>query len=255
MSFLAAWGWLLITLPPLLYLQRWITRHIQIIFQLLVQHDQIAIVLNQLLFIPGVLVHETSHWLMAKLVGARTVGFSIWPQRQDDGTLRMGFVQTERVDFVREALIGVAPLLAGSGVVVLISYSRLAAGDVGGALALGDLALAAERLRLADTRDLLVWLYFLFTLSNTMLPSASDRRAWPTVVLLLAILGGLLAYLGVGPLVEESFGELIAVTVRIIAGAFTITILLDLLAFPLVFAVEWLLWQWVGPRLLEKYDQ
>lgn len=138
---------------------------------------------------------------------------------------------------------------------MLISYSRLAAGDVGGALALGDLALAAERLRLADTRDLLVWLYFLFTLSNTMLPSASDRRAWPTVVLLLAILGGLLAYLGVGPLVEESFGELIAVAVRIIAGAFTITIVLDLLAFPLVFAVEWLLWQWVGPRLLEKYDQ
>jgi len=254
-SFLTAWLWLLVTLLPLLFLQRWITRHVQIILQLLVRHDQIAVILNQLIFIPGVLVHEASHWLVAKFVGARTVGFSVWPRRQEDGTLRMGFVQTERVDFIREALIGVAPLLAGSAAVVAIGYARLAAGEVGVALAEGDLALAFQLFGRANSSDLLIWLYVMFALSNTMLPSASDRRAWPAVAILLVVLGGLLAYLGLGPIVEQSFGELIAAGVRVIAAAFTITILLNLLALPLIYAVEWLLWQWLGPRLLEEYKK
>lgn len=252
MSFISSWVWLLLTIPPLLLLQRWITKHIQIVWQLLVRHDGMAVVFNQILFLPGVALHETSHWLAAKLVGAQTVGFSIWPRRQEDGTLRMGFVQTERVDFMREALIGVAPLLAGSGAVMLIGYSRLAVGAVGAALAQGDLASAFALLRRADTHDLLIWIYLMFAFSNTMLPSASDRRAWPAVGLLLAALGGLLAYLGLGPLVQHSFGELIAASVRVIAAAFSITIVLDLLAMPLVYSLEWVLWLWVGPRLVER---
>ena len=122
---LLTWLWLLLSIPPLLFLRRWISRHTQIILLLLTRNDEMAMLLNQLVFLPGVLLHELSHWLMARILGARTISISVWPDRQDDGSLRLGYVQTERVDFVREALIGVAPLLAGSALVVLIGYSRL----------------------------------------------------------------------------------------------------------------------------------
>jgi len=42
----------------------------------------------------------------------------------------LGYVETAKVAFVREALIGIAPLIAGSAVVVLIGYSRLAIGPL-----------------------------------------------------------------------------------------------------------------------------
>ena len=90
--------WLLGTFPVLLLLQRWISRHTQIIFLLLTRHPGMAVLLNQLVFLPGVILHELSHWLLARLLGVRTMGFSVWPKRQSDGTVRLGYVQTEKVD-------------------------------------------------------------------------------------------------------------------------------------------------------------
>ena len=238
------WLWLLISIPPLLLVRRWISRHTQIILLLLTRHDQMAMLLNQIVFLPGVILHEVSHWLMARMVGARTISLSIWPARQADGSLRLGYVQTERVDFVREAMIGIAPLLAGSAAVVMIGYSRLAVGSLETALASGNVYQFFQFFTgQVNTADLLIWLYLLFALSNTMLPSASDWRAWPAVLLLLGALGLVLYVAGAEQFVQHTFGSLLATGVRVIASAFTITTVIDLLIAPIVFGVECVLWQ------------
>lgn len=244
---LLIWLWLLLSIPPLLLLRRWISRHTQIILMLLTRHDQMAMLLNQLVFLPGVLLHEVSHWLMAVVVGARTVSLSVWPARQLDGSLRLGYVQTERVDFVREALIGIAPLLSGSAVVIVISYSHLAMSSLWAALATGNVRQFFQIVAgQANTADLLIWLYILFALSNTMLPSASDWRAWPAVVALLVALGVGVTVAGAEQLVLQTFGGLLVTVIRLIASAFTITIVIDLLVAPLVLGLEWVLWQVYG---------
>ncbi len=239
MPLLLPWLWLFAALVPLLALERWIHRHAQGIGLLLTRHQDLAIILYSSLFLPGVALHEFSHWLMAKLLAVETARFSLWPQRQADGTLRLGYVETVKVDFLREALIGIAPLLAGSVVVVLIGYSRLAVGPLGAAMAAGDIAAAVARL--LDTLrspDSFLWLYLLFTVSNSMLPSASDRRAWLPVGGLLAAVGLLLYGAGAAPLVMDWIGAPLAAGVRVVASAFSITVGVDLLILPLLWVIE-----------------
>ena len=251
--YLEPWMWLLGTFPVLLLLQRWISRHTQIIFLLLTRHPGMAVLLNQLVFLPGVILHELSHWLLARLLGVRTMGFSVWPKRQSDGTVRLGYVQTEKVDFLREALIGVAPLVAGCAAVVLIGNQILQLDQVAIAFARGDWDSASRGLvSVMQYADLLVWLYVLFALSNTMMPSASDRRAWPLVGLLLLGLGVGSYFAGVGVVLQEAVSQAIALGVRVISTAFRVTIVVDLVVIPVVYGIEWMLWQFLPEHKLAK---
>ncbi len=239
MSLIAAWFWLFLSLLPLLVLERWIHRHVQGIGLLLTRDPDLATVFYAALFFPGVFLHEGSHWLMAKLLGVRTARMSLFPRRQHDGTLRLGFVETERVDFLREALIGGAPLIAGTAAVVAIGWWRLAVGSLGAALAAGDAAgIARGFANSLTSADSLIWLYFIFTISNSMMPSGSDRRAWVSVTTALIIVAVALYYAGAAPLVLQSVGEPLAAGVRVMASAFSITIGVDLLMLPLIWLIE-----------------
>ncbi|MBI3242051.1 MAG: hypothetical protein HYZ49_07145 [Chloroflexi bacterium] len=239
MTLLAAWFWLFLTLVPLLFLERWIHRHLQGIFLLLTRDHDLATVFYSAIFLPGVALHEGSHWIIARVLGVRTARISLWPRRQPDGTLRLGFVETEKVDFVREALIGVAPLLAGSIAVVLIGSVSLAVGPVGKAIASGDvLGIGQGVLASFQSADSLIWLYLLFVISNSMMPSQSDRRAWLPVTIMLTLLGIALYYVGAAPLVMQSVGEPLAAGVGVIATAFSITIGVNLIIIPIVWLIE-----------------
>jgi hypothetical protein len=47
--------------------------------------------------------------------------------------------------------------------------------------------------------DFWLWFYLLFAVSSTMLPSASDRRAWLPLLLFFLLLLGLAMVVGAGP--------------------------------------------------------
>ena len=113
---------LLLLLGPLLLLQRALQREIQTILLLLTRRPEISLAIFSILFFPGVFLHEASHWLMARLLGVRTGRFSLIPQPLGNGRVRLGFVETASPDIVRDALIGVAPLISGG---VFVSYTGL----------------------------------------------------------------------------------------------------------------------------------
>lgn len=250
MTFFLVWLWLFITLLPLLALERWIHRHLQGVGLLVTRDPDLATILYSAFFLPGVALHESSHWLTAKLLGVETARVSLWPRRQPDGTLRLGYVETAKVDFVREALIGIAPLIAGSAVVVLIGYSRLAIGPLGEAIASGDVtSIWYGLVESFKSADALVWIYLIFAVSNSMMPSASDRRAWLPVSIALLVIGLVLYYFGVAPLVANSVGEPIAAGVRVVASAFSITIGFNLLIIPLIWLIETLLVRVTGLKI------
>jgi hypothetical protein len=239
MEFLSAWVWLFLTLIPLLVLERWIHRHIQGIGLLLLRHPDLATIFYAMIFFPGVALHETSHWLTAKLLGVQTARFSLAPKRQANGVLRLGYVETAKVDFIREALIGIAPLVTGSILVVLIGYSRLGVGPLGEAIAKGNFDAMIQGVAATfKSADALIWLYLIFTVSNSMMPSASDRRAWLPVTVMLILIGIALYYVGAGPLVLRGVGEPLAAGVRVIASAFSITIGVNVSIIPLVWLIE-----------------
>jgi hypothetical protein len=125
--------WLAATLALLLLIERWIHRHLQGVMLLLTGDPDIAVVLYALPLLPGIFVHELSHALAAILLGARVGRISIRPKRTGQ-RVQLGFVPVEKTDVVRASLIGLAPLLVGSGVILLIGYWVFDLGTLGGAL-------------------------------------------------------------------------------------------------------------------------
>ncbi len=239
MPLLYAWLWLVLALVPLVLLERWVHRHLQGIWLLVVRDPDLALILYSLLMLPGVLVHEASHWVAATVLGVRAGRMSVVPERMPDGTLRLGYVETERVDTLREALIGAAPLVAGSAVIVVVGYSRLGVAPVGAALARGDLLGIAQAVEgMTGLPNFWLWLYLVFTVSNSMLPSASDRRAWWPVLAVLAVFTTLLLALGVGPLLLQTLGEPLATATRALAAAFSITVGINTALVPIIWLVE-----------------
>jgi hypothetical protein len=239
MSLLTAWLWLVVSLLPLIVLERWVHRHLQGIWLLLVRDADLALILYSLLMLPGVLVHEASHWLAATLLGVRAGRVSVVPERLPDGTLRLGYVETEHVDALREALIGAAPLLAGAAVIIFVGYSRLGVEPVGAALARGDLLSMTRAARdMTGLPNFWLWLYLIFTVSNSMLPSASDRRAWWPVLTTLVVFTVLLFAFGLGPMLLQTLGDPFDVATRALAAAFTITVGLNVALAPLIWLLE-----------------
>ena len=236
---LSLWLWLVGSLIGLLILERWIQRYLQGIGLLLVGDVELALIIYSLVMLPGVALHEISHWLAATLLGVRAGRFSLLPQMTADGKLQLGYVETEVVDVFREAAIGVAPLVVGATAVVGISYYFLNLGPLTEALAQGELAAAVGAVyQLRHSRDLWLWLYFIFAISNSMLPSASDRRAWLPVLALVGLALGLLFYLGWESVIIAYLARPLEVGIRTLAMAFSITVGLDLVLLPPLWLTE-----------------
>ena len=233
------WLWLLLAFVPLLFLERWIHRHLQGLWLLILRDPDLALMLYSIVMLPGVLLHEVSHWVTATLLLVRTGRFSLIPARMPDGTLRLGYVETEATDFIRESLIGVAPLVFGAAAIILVGYPRLGVGPVGAALAAGDPAALAVALRqMVGLPDFWLWLYLTFTIANSMLPSASDRRGWWRTAVVAAVLTAGLFYLGLGTAVLDALDGPIDAALRALALAFTVTVGLNLCLVPLLWLVE-----------------
>jgi hypothetical protein len=171
--------WLLAALVLFVFLQRSLHREIQAFFLILTRNIGVTQVIFALIFFPGVLLHELSHFLSAKLLGVQTGEFSLIPQAQPNGKLRLGYVETASGGFVRDALIGLAPLVTGS---LFVAYAAIYQLHL---LPLWDLARSANwgafwgiLAAVPQAPDFWLWFYLTFTISSTMMPSQSDRDAW-----------------------------------------------------------------------------
>ncbi len=192
--------WMLLALIPLIFLQRAFHRELQAVFFLITRRMDISLVIFSLIFLPGVLLHEASHYLMANLLRVRTGRFSLIPQRLADDRLLMGYVETAQTDFFRDALIGAAPLFSGGLFVSYVGRTQLGLLSLWDALTSLDLAtLLGSLSAVYDRPDFWIWFYLTMAVSSTMLPSSTDRRAWLQLALVVAVLLGLGVLVGAGP--------------------------------------------------------
>src|SRR5512147_2293768 len=92
-----------------IFLQRWLHRHIQGLALILTGDAGCAIRFLFYLLMPGVLLHEMSHYVMARLLLVRTGAFRVGIGNTNRRQVSLGSVNIERTDPIRESLVGIAP--------------------------------------------------------------------------------------------------------------------------------------------------
>src|SRR5258707_14290653 len=105
MNQLTGFFWFVLMLVPLIYLQRLLHREIQAVFLILTRNPQLMMGIFHFIFLPGVFLHEASHFLMAKILRVPTARFSILPEPLTDGRLLLGNVETAQSDVHRDSMI------------------------------------------------------------------------------------------------------------------------------------------------------
>ncbi len=220
--------WLATTLILLLLVERWIHRHLQGVMLLLTGDPEMAVMLYALPLLPGIVIHELSHAFSAILLGVRVGHISIRPKRAGQ-RIQLGFVPVEETDALRASLIGLAPLLVGSSVILLIGYWVFGLGAVGPSLAAGNWStVTAGFLQALKASDAWIWAYLIFTVSNTMMPSRADRQAWGPIILFLFLVGASIWIAGLGPAIVASLANPLATALNWLATMCAITIVIDL---------------------------
>ena len=240
------------TLIPLVLLERWIHQHLHGIGLLLTGSQDAAVLLYALPLLPGVVLHELSHWLVAKLLGVKTAKMSLLPKRQRGGRVQLGSVIVQQTDAVRASLIGIAPLVSGSLVVLVIGQRTLGVGLLGEALRTENIGVIFSAwLTALRAPDMWLWLYLLFAVANAMLPSPSDRETWLPVILFLAGVVVVAYVLGFSSFLLE-LAPLVVTALRWLAAAFGMTLVADVPFVILIVCAEWLLGTLRGQRVFYK---
>ena len=199
--------WLVVCLGPFLLVQRWLHREIQALLLLITRRPGLSMGLFSLFFFPGVLLHESSHYLAARLLGVKTGRFSLLPKLTDEGKLRLGYVETEQAGAVTDAFIGTAPLLVGGAVIAFLGSVCLGMVPLAIFMRQGDwTSFFQGLLAVPRQNDFWLWFYLAFTISSTMLPSASDRHAWLPVGIGFSVVLALLVIAGAGPWMVNTLG-------------------------------------------------
>ena len=209
---------------------------------LLFHHEQAAILLYFLVMLPGVVLHEFSHLVVAAMLGVSAGGLTVWPKVHRQG-LQLGSVQVARTDILRESLIGLAPLIAGS--LAILSIAGLvfnvplsAQGNI--ITWLDYVANHADRLLTQDNAA--IWLYLIFTVSNAMLPSPSDRQPWRDLVVFVGIIAGIALLMNGGiPQIPKDVITNLTRALDLLTISFAFTIIVDIIFIAGIFVVEQIL--------------
>jgi hypothetical protein len=226
------WGlivWTVALLPPLLWLVRQVHQGLQELFFILSGDKATAVYLFQVLMLPGVVLHESSHYLTARLLRVRVRRFSLSPKIQGQ-KVQMGAVVMDKPEFVRGVLIGLAPLVVGSIAVVLVGQRLFDVRAVIDAAKASDLATIVRAIQEAFTvNDAWIWLYLIFAISNAMLPSESDRESLLPMIIFVAVIAGLVVLAGWGPQLLNSLATPIEAALGLLLVAFGATLFVDVI--------------------------
>lgn len=187
---MAALAWLGIVFAALWLLGALLARHTQGLVLLLTGNPRIATAAYDLLVLPGVVLHELSHLVVALLLGVRVRRVNLFQFRQINDP-RQGEVVIDRVDHLRLSLIGAAPLFGGIAALALL-VRWLALPPIA-----FDLAIFGQLRSFAGDWISAIGLYLVVAIANTMFPSAADRKAWWAVGVGVASVGAILLLFGV----------------------------------------------------------
>lgn len=155
-----------------------ITKTLGRFFYSLIKNKRITVYILSLIFLPGTIIHELSHFFTAIILFVRVGNINIFPIVEEDG-IQLGSVQIEKADIIRRIIIGLAPVATGTLIIIA--------------------SLWFFRNGLFTTSSIwqtAIFLYLIFAISNTMFSSKKDLEGalvffgtiFTTIIILFAVL-------------------------------------------------------------------
>lgn len=143
-----------------------------------------------LVALPGIILHELSHAITALFLLVDVRGFHIGPE-EIGNYIRLGYVELGPADALRHSIIGLSPLITGTGVIFVISELTFDITRSYDAFVTSDWIRAIRALGTSLSGKWgWVTIYLIFAVSTHMFPSPADRRKWlPSALFLLIIFG------------------------------------------------------------------
>lgn len=141
----------------LFLLSREVTKKLSYVFFRITRSKSATIYLLALLFFPGTVIHELSHFLMAALLFVPVGQIDLWPKIEGDN-VKLGSVQVAQTDIFRRFLIGAAPFLFGVTLLLAILFY------------------AVNVKLLNETWFIILMIYIAFEIGNTMFSSKKDME-------------------------------------------------------------------------------
>lgn len=225
---LTPWIMLAAVLIPLVYVEKWIHSHLYGVGWLLTNDKKSATAIYYVLLFPGVFVHEFVQYLLAGALNVRIKRMIAWPEAQEDGTLRLDFVQIQGARWYQAAIIGAGPMIVGMAIVWLIASEVLRMEAFLTALETTDFSVIGPAFQdLISQPDFYLWLYLVFAISNAMLPTPADREGWPLVIAFLGVALGFLVIFDRGGVLEETFRGPVAHGVERLATALAAVLVVE----------------------------
>ncbi len=242
-EWLAYWMLAAILIAPLVWVERWIHRHIQGLGLLITNDPQAAVLIYYIALFPGVFLHEASQWVLAKLLRVQVKKFQLWPEKQKGGVIRLGLVEidSKNTDTVRATLVGMVPMITGIAAIALIGSTRFDIRILADAFSSGDLPTMMQGIgQFFSAPDFWLWAYLVFSIANAMLPEEHDEINW---WLLGGVFAGMLAFLlilDLGILVEAFLEGPFTWLGEFLSLALGIAMFIDLSVIALLALTEWI---------------
>ena len=208
----------LLLLVLLFFISRSAQRYISRLLYGLTKSKKISAYLFALLFLPGTYIHEFSHILVSLMLLVPVGKLELMPKLEGE-QLKLGSVSIGKTDFIRRFLIGIAPLFLGVFIVVTIVAFAFAnpPGDI--------------------WWKYLIYLYLIFTISNTMFMSKRDMEggwklgmAFAFIFLLLYLVGFRATVTSESFLYSENFIHILSTTNKYLLFPLGLDLVIVLLA-------------------------
>jgi hypothetical protein len=159
---------------------------------LLTKSRPVAVGFLSLIFFPGTVIHELAHLFTAEILGVRTSGLTLVPEGIEEKDVRTGSVSIAQSDPIRRAVIGIAPIFVGLGMLGLLSFFFPGVWQ--------QVRIDAQNGILFSGYSLYLFIlmgYALFAVSNTMFSSPEDLEGFWPVVAVLSVVSISLYFVGI----------------------------------------------------------
>lgn len=197
---------LLLELLALYILSRRVTQAVYTLLLLIFRTRTIAVPILLVLEFPGTVIHELAHLFTAGILGVRTGKLQLEPENIREEHIKAGSVAIAETDPFRKYAIGLAPTIWGIIILVALAYFIPPVWN-------SVLHSQKPLFYTVSTYYVLLIVYCLFAISNTMFSSPTDLDGFLPFAITLGVFVAVFYFLGVRIAIT---GTVLTVTMQIL---------------------------------------